>query len=900
VVDVTQISTDSYVSDNRPPLISLDDTTPMMAQYLSIKKDHLDSILFYRMGDFYEMFFEDAVKASKALDIALTKRGRYGGEDIPMCGVPVIHHENYLSKLIRSGFKVAVCEQIEDPAEAKKRGSKSVVQRAVTRLITAGTITEDNLLDSRQANYLVAIAESQGHYGFAWLDISTGEFYMQPCGEEKLGLVLTRLEAGEILVTDKFFQSSIDRVGLKEWHQFFNPLPSVRFDSDNGRKRLQALFQVMALDAFGHFSRAELAAGGALIDYVELTQKGKLPRLSYPKSVPEGAVMEIDQATRRNLELTETLSGQKQGSLLSVLDRTVTGAGARLLAQILSAPLTDRKEIENRLDSLAFFYERTNSRLECRFLLKQCPDMERALARLSLNRGGPRDLASIRDGLALLPSLMTLIYFLSDLSEYPIQLQQIKDHLEPARTANLFQDLSQSLNDTLPLTTREGGFIAKGFNSDLDHLKQLRDDSRQLIADLQVKYCEMSGITTLKIRNNNVLGFFIEVPSKQADKMGEPFIHRQTLSTASRFTTIELNELEQKIVSAGDRALSLEIEIFNQLQTLILEKAEDIAKASKALASIDMITALADLAVDHRYCRPVLCDDLSFEIKEGRHPIVELFHHDAFIANDCLLEDRQKLWLITGPNMAGKSTFLRQNALIAVMAQIGSFVPAKQAKIGIIDRLFSRVGAADDLARGRSTFMVEMVETAAILHQAGPHSLVILDEIGRGTATYDGLSIAWAVVEHLHDINKCRALFATHYHELTTLADKLNALSCYSLKVKEWDDDVIFLHEIGPGTADRSYGIHVAQLAGLPPLVTERASTILKELETGHKKQKIFQLSEDLPLFSYFKEEKKEKSKQVINSEIIEKIIAMNPDHLTPREALDILYQLKSDIKITE
>ncbi len=871
-----------------------DDATPMMAQYLAIKRAHPDCLLFYRMGDFYELFFDDAVKASAALDIALTKRGKHLGEDIAMCGVPVRAYEAYLPKLVRAGFKVAIGEQMEDPAEAKKRGAKSVVARDVVRVITAGTLTEDTLLDARSHNYLAAVAEAQGGLGLAWVDVSTGDFAMQALSAKTLSAALARLAPGELLVGDRLLstESLFDVWG--EWKAILSPLPTARFDSENARRRLEALYGVGSLDGFGAFSRPELAAGGALVDYIELTQKGKLPRLSPPRRLAEGAVMEIDAATRRNLELAETLTGERRGSLLATIDRTVTGAGARLLASQLAAPLTDPAVIDRRLDMVGFFVEHDGVRDSLRATLKRCPDVERALSRLSLGRGGPRDLANIRDALAEVPSLRNLVT--EPMLDAPPGLGECAARL--GVHSALVDRLRRALAPDLPLNARDGGFIAEGYHAALDETKALRGESHGVLMRLERRYAEETGVSALKIRHNNIIGHHIEVPSKQADKMGEGFIHRQTMATSARYTTTELIELAGRITGAAERALALEQELFADLVGEVTARAAEIAVAAAALAALDVSSALAELAETQRWSRPVVEDGTSFDIRGGRHPVVEaalaVNQAGAFVANDCDLSEQGRLWLVTGPNMAGKSTFLRQNALIAVLAQMGSFVPAASARIGVVDRLFSRVGAADDLARGRSTFMVEMVETAAILNQSGPRALVILDEIGRGTATFDGLSIAWAVVEHLHEVNRCRALFATHYHELTRLAAKLPSLSCHMMKVKEWQGDVVFLHEVGAGAADRSYGIHVARLAGLPAAVIGRAEEVLTILEKSDQASGIAKLADDLPLFAAMAPRPRAPTPAAAKPSAVEETLkTVNPDDLSARQALDLIYELK-------
>ena len=897
--------------------------TPMMAQFLEIKAAHPGAILFYRMGDFYEMFFDDAVAAAATLDIALTKRGKHLGEDIPMCGVPVHSHESYLTRLIRAGHKVAICEQTEDPAEAKKRGSKSVVRRAVQRIVTPGTITEETLLDARSHNYLAALGAAQSDLGLAWIDMSTGDFLTQPVTPATLGAALARIDAGELLVSDRLLDMPDLYDVLNDWKARLTPLPRARFDSTNGEGRLKDLFAVGTLDSFGAFGRAELAAAGALVDYVELTQKGKLPRLAPPRVLSASAVMGIDAATRRNLELTRTLTGERKGSLLEVIDRTLTSAGARLLAARLSAPLTDPAAIAERLDAVEFFFDDARLTDDLRAALAQVPDVARALSRISLGRGGPRDLAAVRDGLVQGAALRGLLTGAKGLVPTAVQ----KAMADLGEHSTLTDRLARALADDLPLLARDGGFIRAGYAPALDEHRQLRDDSRKLIAGLQAKYADETGIAGLKIKHNNVLGYFIEVQAKQADRIktgktddgqDSPYIHRQTMANAMRFSTVELADLESRIAKAADRALALETELFADLCNEVTGRAREIALAADALARLDVASALGALALERRYVRPTVDASRVFRIEGGRHPVVEAAlkrqGDAAFVANDCDLTPADeigaaassgdgtaqddgtggRLWVLTGPNMAGKSTFLRQNALIAVMAQMGAFVPAASAHIGAVDQLFSRVGAADDLARGRSTFMVEMVETAAILNQAGEKALVILDEIGRGTATYDGLSIAWAVVEHLHDVNQCRGLFATHYHELTQLSGRLDDLAPHTMRVKEWQGDVVFLHEVAAGTADRSYGIHVGQLAGLPAAVTARAEQVLEKLEAGDGSPRAADLADDLPLFSAAPVRAAGTVGGKGPSKVDEAVGDMNPDEMTPRQALDFLYGLKA------
>ncbi len=872
-------------------------TTPMMAQYLALKREHSDRLLFYRMGDFYELFFDDAVKAAEALDIALTRRGKHDGEDIPMCGVPVHAAEAYLDRLIRKGFRVAVCEQMEDPAAARKRGPKAVVARDVVRLVTPGTLTEDALLDARRPNYLVALARAGERYALATADMSTGELVSMPVPMVGLAAELARLQPGELLMAEALLQEPALYELFAAWKPALTPQATPMFDSQSGERRLKELFGVASLDGFGAFERAEIAALGALIEYLRLTQRGRMPRLARPRRLDEGAIMAIDAATRRNLELTEALSGGAKGSLLEAIDRTMTGAGARLLLGRLGSPLTKMPAIVARLDEIGHFIAHAALRDTVRGALRRVPDLERALSRLSVGRGGPRDLAAIRNGLAEVPAIRAALGDAQALAPPPPPILTLGNALGIHDT--LVDRLTRALVAAPGPYARDGRFVARGYNAALDEQVALRDESMRLIAGLEARYRTETAIASLKIRHNNVLGYYIEVTPTHASKMAAPFIHRQSLGGAVRFITEELSVLEGAINHAAEKALALELMIFDQLVAEVGACGDDIGRAAGALAALDVAAGLATVAVEHAFVRPTLDESSAFEIRGGRHPVVEALAQGTaqagrFVPNDCDLGGQERLWLVTGPNMAGKSTFLRQNALIAILAQMGSFVPAEAAHIGVVDRLFSRVGAADDLARGRSTFMVEMIETAAILNQATPRSLVILDEIGRGTATFDGLSIAWATLEHLHDVNRCRALFATHYHELTALKERLEALGCYTMRVKEWKGEVIFLHEVAPGAADRSYGIHVAKLAGLPARVIKRAEEVLTTLEAGEPASALARLAHDLPLFAAARHTPHEIAKP---SPVIEALEAVNPDELTPKTALDLVYRLRSLLK---
>ncbi|WP_371348471.1 DNA mismatch repair protein MutS [Ancylobacter sp. IITR112] len=890
--------------------------TPMMAQYIEIKAANPGSLLFYRMGDFYELFLEDAEIAARALGIVLTKRGKHQGEDIPMCGVPVDRAEEYLHKLIAAGHRVAVCEQMEPPAEAKKRGPKSVVKRDVIRLVTPGTLTEDALLDARRENVLASLARVKGSgeegdgyvYALAFADISTGSFRVAETDSARLAADLARIEPAELLVADAVYDDAELRP-LWRTLPAVTPLPKESFDGTTAGRRIAGFFQVATLDSFGSFSRAELAAAAAIVAYIERTQLGARPPLGRPQREASSEAMIIDPATRANLEILRTTTGERTGSLCAAVDRTVTSAGARLLARRLAEPLTDPKRIAERLDAVECLVEETSLRAQLRDRLAGVPDLARALSRVALGRAGPRDLAAIGRGLNEGAAIAGLI---AD-APAPAELQAAARALsgvDPALAARL----TAALDDELPLNRRDGGFIRPGYHPELDATRALRDESRRVVAALERRYVEETGVRALKIRHNAVLGYFVEVSQQNADRLREPpfdavFMHRQTMAGAMRFTSTELAELEAKISSAGERALALEQGLFDELVAAVTAETEAIRACAEALAVIDVTAGLAKLAVDENHVRPEVHEGLDFRIEGGRHPVVEqALRRDGgpFVANECELSPPEgaragRIWLVTGPNMAGKSTFLRQNALIAILAQAGAYVPARLARIGVVDRLFSRVGAADDLARGRSTFMVEMVETAAILNQATERSLVILDEIGRGTATFDGLSIAWASLEHLHEANRCRGLFATHFHELTALSQRLSRLVNATVKVKEWEGEVIFLHEVVPGAADRSYGIQVAKLAGLPHAVVERARAVLTELESADRAAPAQRILDDLPLFAALNRAPPlaapTPKTDPVAAAVKDALATLDPDEMTPREALEALYRLKAAAK---
>ncbi len=900
--------------------------TPSMAQFLEIKTANPDCILWYRMGDFYELFFEDAKVASEALGIVLTKRGKHLGQDIPMCGVPIHRADEYLQRLIKRGFRVAVCEQLEDPAEARKRGSKAVVRRDVVRLVTPGTLTEDSLLDAKSRNYLTALfpaprpANGTGNViALASVDISTGEFEVGEVAGVDIAGELQRLQPGEIIAADSVLGDDGIKSAIEFCRAAATPVAGASFDSLAGERLLKSQLGVSDLGGFGSFSRAELAAIGALLKYVELTQIGKKPLLRLPRRTGPNAVLVIDAASRTNLELLKSVSGEKSGSLLGAMDRTVTGAGARELAARLASPLRDVVQIGERLDGVGYFLGEDRLRDDLREALRAAPDMARAMSRLAFQRGGPRDLGVVRDGLGAARRCAAALRGRGDAVGLPQTVGALLGRLTP-EGPDIENELARALAEELPAFRRDGGFIREGYRCEIDDARRLRDDSRKVMAALEATYVEQTGVKGLKIRHNNILGYYIETTANTAKPlMSEPlsvtFRHRQTMASAIRFTTDELVDIEGRIASAAERALNLEQDVFNALAEAIAKAERALGTIAGALAELDCLTGLAELAAEQGYVRPLLDDSTRFEISGGRHPVVEQAlkaqRGGPFIENDCVLgradvskprgfdeSAEGRIWLVTGPNMAGKSTFLRQNALIVVMAQMGSFVPARSVEIGVVDRLFSRVGASDDIARGRSTFMVEMVETAGILNQANERSLVILDEIGRGTATFDGLSIAWATVEYLHDVSRCRALFATHYHELTALARRLGDISNVTIDVKEVQDDIVFLHRVKPGAADRSYGIQVAKLAGLPMAVIERAGAVLKTLEAQDRKAGTgVQALDDLPLFaaSRPKGHAPETGKP---SAVEAALLAINPDELTPKAALEALYRLKSLPKI--
>ena len=885
---------------SHPPEIaaSLEGATPFMAQYLTAKAGQPDAILFFRMGDFYELFFKDAEVAAAALGITLTKRGKHQGDDIPMAGVPVHAMEGYLARLIRLGHKVAICEQLEDPAEAKKRGGKAVVHRGVVRVVTPGTLTEDSLLDARGANRLAAVAVRKGRAAVAVVELSSGAVDSVACAVEDMGAALAAFRPSEVLVTDRIYSDATTRDALDGSGGVVQALASAIAEPQAARTRVERLYGVAALDGFGAFEEAEVSALGLIAAYLETTQAGKVPALAPPRRLGESGFLAIDPATRASLEIDRTQRGEREGSLLACIDRTVTSGGARALAERIARPLRDPLAINEQLDAVEWLLERRDLRRNLREGLKASSDIARAVGRLALGRGGPRDLAAVRIGLSAAERLSGLFIGQVDpLTGQPRRIAVALDRLGLSPDlSRLMADLIDGLVDEPSHLARDGGFVRPDYRPELDAARTLRDDSRRVVADLEARAVAESGVP-FKVKHNAVLGYFLETSAKAAEGLlragpDSPFIHRQTLASQVRFTTVELSELDARISQAGHRALAIEAETFETWRREVARLAQPLQAVAEALAELDAHAALAEWAQETGAVRPVVDDTLAFCVEAGRHPVVEAAVKaagDPYTPNDARLDgsgqDGARLAIVTGPNMAGKSTFLRQNALLVILAQAGAFVPARSMRLGVVDRLFSRVGAGDDLARGRSTFMMEMVETAAILTQATPRSFVVLDEIGRGTATYDGLAIAWATAEALHETNRARTLFATHYHELAQLETRLDHVCNLSMVAKEWNGDLVFLHEAAPGAADRSYGVQVARLAGVPASVVARARSVLERLE-GEKAATA--RLDDLPLFAVAEPEPMRGPSPVELA-----LRDVDPDELTPREALEALYRLK-------
>ncbi|MEL0232272.1 MAG: DNA mismatch repair protein MutS [Hyphomicrobiales bacterium] len=858
--------------------------TPMMAQYSNIKSLYPDHLLFYQMGDFYEMFFEDAIDAAPVLGITLTKRGYQNGEEIPMCGIPISAVNQYIPKLINNGQKVAICEQSK---ENTTQNNKKIVERKITRIITSGTLTDDNLLNSKNNNFLLSIYDNKQNIGLSWCDISTGEIFFSTTERKNLSNEICTINPKEILV-QKDSSALID----KERDYKITEIDSRNFQLNICERLIREQYQLSQLDGFGINSPEQISAIGSLLGYIELTQIDKRPLLQRPKNRTDIDYMLIDEATQNSLEILINNRGKKQGSLLNSLDKTITSAGGRKLCQRVIRPSTSVDEINLRLADIEFSIKNKTFSEKVRNLLKEFPDITRPLLRLSLGRSSPRDMGSIRSGLGIVKLFNNLNDPDTEHNVPPRITNQLKI-IQGESKKNLFTTLNNALNENLPNSITDGNIFRDGYSEELDKLRMLKNNTTRFILELQEKYTLETNIKALKIKYNNFLGYFIECPSSNAPLIEElvrenSFIHRQTLKNQIRFTTAELNELQTKIIESSQKIYELEENYFNDLSKVIIENSESINLISDAIAEIDITMSFAKLATERGYCKPIVNDSKKFIVEKGRHITVEesllTDKNQKFIANDCTMDENKNVQLITGPNMAGKSTYLRQNALIAIIAQIGSFVPAKSAEIGIIDKIFSRVGASDDLAAGRSTFMVEMVETSIILNQATSRSFVIIDEIGRGTATFDGLAIAWATLEFLAKENNCRTIFATHFHELTNLTLELKNIQNMAMQISEEAGEIIFLHEIKTGIVDKSYGIQVSKLAGLPISVTQKAEIILKELES----QNYLSRKDQLSLFA----ENKHKEKYT-KDQLKEELLKINIEDTTPIEAFNILLKLK-------
>lgn len=796
--------------------------TPMMQQYRDAKARHPGMVLLFRMGDFFETFEEDAELVSRVLGLTLTTRDG----TIPMAGVPAKSVEHYLRKLLHAGHRVAVCDQVEDAALAK-----GLVKREVTRVVTPGTVTEDELLDAGRPNHLVALAPGRGVYGLAWVEATTGEFRAADVPAERLADELNRLNAAECLVAEAQLPHVPD--GVKAvLPRAVTGRPDWTFDAETARGALNGHFKVLTLSGFGfHDDQPCVAAAGALVIYLQETLKASLAHVRRLRPYRADRHLTLDEVTRRSLELTRTLrDGQRDGSLLSVLDRTVTAMGARALHDAILAPLAERPAIEARLDAVAEFLRETTTRHDLRELLAAVPDLQRLTTRASTGRASPKDLAAVGRALRLLPKVKAKVT-----GRQAKLLQELDGRLELC--PDLRELLDRGLADDPPYAVKDGGVIRGGYSPELDELRKLSREGKDWLARYQAEQITTTGIPSLKVGFNSVHGYYIEVTNAHQGKVPPDYTRRQTLKNAERYITPELKEYEEKVLTAQDRALALEAELFDKIRDQVAGQTHRLLNTAEVLAGLDLLTSLAELAASRRYVRPQLVEEVVLEIRDGRHPVLDqTLPPGTFVPNDVLLgPDTGRFWLVTGPNMAGKSVLIKQTALITLMAHVGSFVPAASAKVGLTDRIFTRVGASDELTRGHSTFMVEMTEAANILNIATPRSLVILDEIGRGTSTYDGVSLAWAITEHLHDAVGCRAMFATHYHELAQLAESLNHLRNYNVQVRELEDEVIFLHKIAPGSAERSYGIHVARLAGVPEPVLNRAAGILAELEARHQ-----------------------------------------------------------------
>lgn len=850
-------------------------TTPMMQQYLQLKLQHKDYLLFYRMGDFYELFFDDAISAAQELDITLTKRGKHLSQDIPMCGVPFHASEFYVNKLLRKGYSIAICEQIESPEEAKKRGQKAVVKREVVRIVTPGTIMEEILLESKKTNYLGVILKSKQNIVIALADVSVGVFSVETIHEDALAIEMSRIMPKEVLLPDLLAYDDIIISHLEKFTTCITKRPDSIFDYSRCCKHLLDFYGVQFIDGMGKFSQDEIIAAGALVEYLQYTQKASMPKLKLLSRIKSTNFMQIDPATRYNLEIIKGLRDDSK-SLLSVIDKTLTACGGRLLAVYLSSPLIDPTAINSRLNNVEEFIRRYEIRAKVRGLLMHFPDVERSLSRINAARLNIKELFCIRDGLEIMLKIADIIHGAGVVEAMQSLVKEVPAFDE------LFQKLKTTLIKDIGEITGSKSVIEQGFDPHLDRLYDLKNNAQDSIDKLRDKYRKLTGISTLRINKNNVLGYFIEVSSANASKVtNEIFRHKQSLGSAVRYTSDELVALETDIIMCDTKIDRIEKEILAGLYQSVTEHSDSIGSIANTVAAIDVFAALAELSACNGYVRPIVDSSKEFNVVGGYHPMVQETIKNKFIANDCSLNEKDAIWLITGPNMAGKSTFLRQNALICILAQIGSFVPAESAHIGVVDKLFSRIGASDNISSGQSTFMVEMLETSHITNTATTRSLIIMDEVGRGTSTYDGLAIAKAVVEYIHDKVGCRMLFATHYHEMCVLEEKLANLSCHTMKVIELQNKIKFMHEVIPGRANKSYGIHVAQLAGMQAEILNQAYSILKQLE-----------EKDYDMQSKYENNSALQTSSRIDA--MQKIIAgLDMNNITPQRAINILFQLK-------
>lgn len=804
--------------------LNLSGMTPMMQQYLTIKHSYHEHLLLYRLGDFYELFFDDAITTARELNIVLTKRGKNNGEDIPMCGIPYHAADIYMQRLLNSGYSIAVCEQMESPAEAKKRGSKSVVRREVTRIITPGTIIDDAFLRDEGNVYLASVFHSAGVCAIAWADISTGEFAVTRVDLVSLWSEMTRIAPRELIVSDDFLQISECASKLAEMDVVVTRRPNAIFNAFRAHSNLLKYYDIQSLAGMSNFAKDEVIAAGTLLEYIEHTQKSNPPKISHLKKVEAADFMLIDNATRNNLEIMKSSVGSRAHSLYSVLNLTKTPLGARLLSKHLSSPLVNAYAISSRLDNVEFMFNNCDLRKVLSKHLSNVGDIERSMGRISARRGAYKDLNMIKTGIGAMYDIAEIMHDV----ELPPGLSAFCKQI--VMTNDVFNELCRAVKDDDQINDGESP-IREGYSEQLDALYNSSTNIDAEIDALKDKYKRITGIHNLKIGKNNIVGYYIEVNQAYAEKMSaDIFKHKQSLSSSIRFITDDLLAIEARLLAKKDRIDNLEKEIIDHLFNLVNDHFDEISIACFGIANIDVIVALAEIAKQNNYVRPEVTDGVEFEVVNGRHPVVESRVQGNFIANSCFLHEERNLNILTGPNMAGKSTFMRQNAMICIMAQMGSFVSAERAKIGIVDKLFSRIGASDNISTGLSTFMVEMVETSYIMHNATSRSFIILDEVGRGTSTRDGFAIACAVIEYVHHELKARTLFATHYHEIAQLAAQLERCYCQTMKVGEWDGKIVLMHEVIDGIADQSYGIHVAELAGMPQSVIQRASEKLREM----------------------------------------------------------------------